>query len=219
MNKIKILIGEAILLYREGLINFLKDEPGISIIGEAADGVDLMQKYEIFKPDLVVTNISLPVVSGADAFKKLKDKYPFVKALFLSMFYDDSYEDYITRIGGMGLVGLDISQKELLIAVTEVYHGRQYFTQRYDELKIKEIIRKYNPNALVFKYDEDVELTIAERIVLEYIKYNLSTTEIAKKMGSTQEIVNIHRSDIMRKLDITNNSALTRFAVLYGVQN
>jgi DNA-binding NarL/FixJ family response regulator len=132
------------------------------------------------------------------------------------MFYDDSYEDYVTGIGGMGLVGFDISKRELLIAVNEVYHGRQYFTQRYDELKIKEIIRKYNPKALVFKYDEDVELSSPERIVLEYIKYNLSTSEIAEKMGSTKDIVNIHMSDIMRKFDLPNNSALTRFAVLYA---
>jgi DNA-binding NarL/FixJ family response regulator len=101
-----------------------------------------MQKYEIFKPDLVVTNISLPVLSGADAFKKLKDKYPSLKALFLSMFYDDSYEDYITRIGGMGLVGLDVSQKELLIAINEVYHGRQNFTHKYDTHR-SDIMRKF----------------------------------------------------------------------------
>ena len=132
MNNIKILIGEGISLYREGLINFLKDDPGISIVGEAADGVDLMQKYEILKPDLIVTNISLPGLSGAEAFRKLKAKYPLVKALFLSMFYDDSYEEYVTRIGGMGLVGFDISKKELLIAVTEISHGRPYFSHRYD---------------------------------------------------------------------------------------
>src|ERR1035437_4716736 len=127
MNNIKILVGDPYLIYRTGLIVSLNKQPGISVVGEASDGNDLMQKYELLNPDLIITDISLHALSGTDAFIKLKAKHPDIKALFLAMSYDDSYINYTIKIGGQGLVGKNITTDELLIAVWEIINGRNYF--------------------------------------------------------------------------------------------
>lgn len=216
MNNIKILVGDPYLIYRTGLIVSLNEQPGISVVGEASDGNDLMQKYELLNPDLIITDISLHALSGTDAFIKLKAKHPDIKALFLAMSYDDSYINYTIKIGGQGLVGKNITTDELLVAVREIISGKNYFGDMYDELKIKDIIKKYSNRTMVFKYNPDIELSPWERIVLRYINENLSLHEIAEKIGSTKEMVDTHKIDIMRKFDLKNTSALERFAVLYS---
>jgi len=144
MNKIRVLICDDNILYRSGINNFMKDEPGIIIVGEAENGYDLIKKYELLKPDLVITDITMPLLNGTEAVKKLRINYPGIKVIFLSILQGEMYIYYVIKVGARGLISKNIAKEDLVFAINEVYTGRNYFGHLYDEEKIKEIIEKYS---------------------------------------------------------------------------
>src|ERR1039458_463171 len=140
----RILLCDDHALIRSGIINHFINEPGYHVVGEADNGKDLIHKYELLKPDLIITDISMPLLSGTDAVKELKSKHPDIKVLFISVLQGEPYIYLILKIGGLGLIPKDILKGELLHAINEVYHGRYYFGPRYNKDDIKRILKKYS---------------------------------------------------------------------------
>jgi DNA-binding NarL/FixJ family response regulator len=121
MNKIRILICDDHALIRAGLISTLSNQPGIFIVGEAENGTEMITQYEKLKPDLVISDIEMPDMTGIQALKQLKSKYPLIKALFVSVYGGDGYIYSILKAGGLGLIDKSPAKGELLYAVNEVY--------------------------------------------------------------------------------------------------
>ena len=215
MNNIRILICDDHSLLRQGIIATLEKAPGIFIVGEAENGNELIEQYELLQPDLVITDISMPGLSGTDAVKELKSKYPDIKVLFVSMFLGEFYIYHIAKVGGLGLLDKSIIQGELLFAINEVYNGRYYFGPKYNEEQIKEILKRYDNKPDVIKFSIDKQLTEREDKILEYICEGFSSIEIAEKLCISSRTIESHRSDIMRKFELKNTLALIRFAILY----
>lgn len=215
MNNIRILVCDDHALLREGIIGILENEPGIFIIGEAENGNELIQEYELLKPDLVITDISMPGLSGIDAVKELKLKYPGIKVLFISMFYGEVSVYTTIKVGGLGLLDKNIIKGELLYAVNEVYNGRYYFGPNYNDQKIQEIIKKYNNEPVGIKFNPGKDLTEIETKILEHISEGLSSVEIAGKLCTSRRTIDTHRGNIMHKFELKNTLALVRFAFLY----
>lgn len=215
MNNIRILICDDHALLRSGIIGLLDNEPGIFVIGEAENGQDLIEKYELLKPDLVITDISMPGLSGTDAVKELKLKYPCIKVLFLSVLQGEIYIYYAVKVGGLGLVGKNIAKGELLFALNEVNNGRYYFGPNYNDQKIQEIIKKYNNEPVGIKFNPGKDLTEIETKILEHISEGLSSVEIAGKLCTSRRTIDTHRGNIMHKFELKNTLALVRFAFLY----
>lgn len=215
MNNIRILICDDHSLLRQGIIATLEKAPGIFIVGEAENGNELIEQYELLQPDLVITDISMPGLSGTDAVKELKSKYPDIKVLFVSMFLGEFYIYHIAKVGGLGLLDKSIIQGELLFAINEVYNGRYYFGPKYNEEQIKEILKRYDNKPDVIKFSIDKQLTEREDKILEYISEGFSSIEIAEKLCISSRTIESHRSDIMRKFELKNTLALIRFAILY----
>lgn len=215
MNDIRILICDDHALLRAGIIGILEKEPRIFIVGEAENGNDLIEKYELLKPDLVITDISMPGLSGTDAVKKLKQKYPHIKVLFISMLQGEHYIYWAIKVGGLGLIDKSVIRGELLFAINEVYSGRYYFGPNYSEKKVKEIINKYDKKPVGLQFNAGIEPTEIEVKILEYISEGLSSIEIAEKLHIGRRTIDTHRVDIMQKYELKNSLALIRFAVLY----
>jgi DNA-binding NarL/FixJ family response regulator len=215
MNNLRILICDDHALMRAGIIGILEKEPGLFVVGEAENGNELIEKYELLKPDLVLTDISMPGLSGTDAVKELKLNHPGIKVLFISILKGELYIYYTIKVGGLGLIDKNIIKGELFFAINEVYNGRYYFGPQYDDQKIKEIIKKYENQPVGFKFNSNVHLTETEDKILEYINDNLSSIEIAEKLGITKRTIDTHRINIMKKFDLKNTLALIKFAILY----
>ena len=215
MKNIRILICDDHALFRSGIISLLENEPGIYFIGEAEDGFDLISKYETLKPDLILVDISMPRLSGIDAVKKLKLKYPDVTVLFLSMLKDDLYIYLTVKVGGLGFICKDVAKGELLLAINEVFKGRYYFGPFYNETKIKEIIKRYDNQPIGIKINTNIKLSKIEERILELISEGLSSLEIAEKLSLSKRTIDTHRSQITHKFRMKNNVALIKFAVLY----
>ena len=215
MNNIRILICDDHALLRSGIIGHLQNAPGIFVIGEAENGNDLIEKYELLKPDLVIADISMPGLSGTDAVKELKLKYPTIKVLFLSIFQGEHYIYYTAKVGGLGLVGKNIAKGELLFAINEVYNGRYYYGPQYDEEKIKEILKKYDNQPVGIKFNENIKLTETEEKILEHISDGFTSFEIAGKLSLSKRTIDDYRINIMQKYKVKNHMSLMKFAILY----
>jgi DNA-binding NarL/FixJ family response regulator len=165
----RILICDDHAIVRSGINNHFINEPGYFIVGEAENGHDLIQKYELLNPDLIITDISMPRLSGTDAIKELKSKHPKIKVLFISVLQGEPYIYLILKVGGLGLIPKDILKGELLHAINEVYHGRYYFGPRYNEDEIKRILKKYSNEPVGIDINPDIKLTAIEEKILEHI--------------------------------------------------
>jgi DNA-binding NarL/FixJ family response regulator len=176
----------------------------------------MLDKFNLLKPDILITDISMPVLSGTDAVKKLKVVYPESKVLFLSMLYSEQYVYYTLKIGGNGLIDKNIVKGELLYAIKTIYHGKNYFGPLYDEAKLKELITKYefrNPHTKDKPHDD---LTVTEEKILFFISQCFSSAEIAEKLCVSKRTVDYHRMAIMNKLKLPSFPALVRYAVVYS---
>src|ERR1035437_1521752 len=178
----RILLCDDHALIRSGIKKHFIDEPRYFVVGEAENGHDLIQKYELLKPELIITDISMPLLSGTDAVKELKSKHPGIKVLFISVLQGEPYIYITIKVGGLGLIAKDILKGELLHAINEVYHGRYYFGPNYDEDEIKRILQKYKNEPLPIYFTPEIKLTIIEEKILEHISNGLTTAEIAQKL-------------------------------------
>ncbi len=120
---IRVLIADDHQLFRSGIVSLLKDAHEIIIAGEAEDGEELYQKYFELLPDMVLSDISMPLVSGIEAFHKIKQTDESAKVLFLSMYDSEEFIYYTLKVGGLGLVGKNIIQDELENAIRTVNNG------------------------------------------------------------------------------------------------
>ena len=215
IKNIRILICDDHALVRSGIIKLLEEERWIYIVGEAENGEDMIQKYVSLRPDLILADISMPVMSGIDAVKRIKQKYRDAIILFLSMLFDEQYVYCAIKVGALGLLSKNVSKDELLYALREVTSGRKYFGPLFNDKKILEIIKKYDSNTIISLDTAGVKMTSREEEVLKYVSEGLMSEEIGEKMNMGKRNVDKVRIEIMQKFDLKSLPALISFAIHY----
>jgi DNA-binding NarL/FixJ family response regulator len=211
MRIIKLIIADDHNILRQGLVGILKNYEDICIVAEAEDGNSLIRKYEMFKPDVVLTDIEMPELSGLAAAIEIIEKHPEAKILFLSMHYSDEYIIRIDEIGGMGLVSKEIIKDELVTAIRTVAEGNQYFMGKSPSelLHIKEQYNKLQ------KEENKATLTKREKEVLKFISEGLTSDQIGDKLHVGKRTIDFARTQIMRKLKIDSSHQL----LIYAIEN
>jgi two-component system, NarL family, response regulator NreC len=212
---IRVLLCDDHTLFRTGIVSILRDEPGIFVVGEAVDGYDLIKKYELLIPDVVIADISMPGLSGTDAIKELKSKYPNIRVLFLTMLTGEQYIYYAIKVGGLGLLNKTVEKGELVFAINEVYRERNYFGPLYNEEKINYILKKYENLPISIEKNIQGELTETEDRILVLISEGLTSLEIAEMIHLSKKTIDSYRIKLMKKFDLPNSSSLMRFALKY----
>ena len=160
-KKIRLLFVDDHNLFRKGLINLLDNVENMCVVGEASNGYEMIEQYRLLKPDVVVSDISMPELSGTDAADMILDIDKNAKILFLSMF-NKKEDDVLMALNarGFGLIGKDISQEELVLAINTVYSGQRYFGPKYDDQKLDELLEKYRATQ---KKDDDIKGELTSR--------------------------------------------------------
>jgi len=213
MNKIKVLLAEDHTIVRQGLCALLEGEAGLEVIGEAEDGREAIQKVERLHPDVVVMDISMPALNGLEATRQIKERFPEVKVLILTMHANEEYVFQILRAGASGYVVKQAAVTELISAIQAVSQGDSYLSPAISKKVIEEYIRK--AEAMVENsYDR---LTDREREVLQLIAEGHSNREIAALLHLNVKTVENHRASLMDKLHIHSTAELTRYAIHKGV--
>lgn len=208
MDKIKIILVDDHQMFRDGVKSVLNDEKNIDIIGEVGTGGDLYELLKLQKPDLIITDISLPGISGVEIAKYISENYPEIKILILSM---HSNEEFIIRalsVGANGYLPKDTSMNELLDAINTIYMGENYFNKDISNTILKSIINKSKDEKGNGKC-----LTKREKEVIALVVEGLSNKEIAEKLFISVRTVDSHKNNIMQKLNLKSSVELVKYAI------
>ena len=209
---IRVLVADDHKLFRSGIIRLLQDHPNIYILGEAENGTDLVFKYFEVNPDIILTDIAMPQMSGLEAVSKIKEKDPDVKALFLSMYDTDEYIYKVLKSGGLGLINKNI----MVYALEKVYEGGKYFRGKWDEQKLEQLIKEFDSNDNVEQGTRELEeITHIEEQILRCINQGMNSKDISEKLKTSKKSVDYYRSGLMKKFSLKTRSDLIRFAYQY----
>ncbi|HUX60503.1 MAG TPA: response regulator transcription factor [Ignavibacteriaceae bacterium] len=215
MPKIKLLIVDDHLLIRIGVINLLKKNSNISIVGEAESGHEAISMFEKLKPNVVLMDISMPDISGIEATKRIKAKYPLANILILTIFENEDYVFNAIRNGASGVLHKNIGKKELVEAILTVAEGKKYFGQGLTQLLIENLMNKHeeeiNP-----RLKEKTFLTQREIQILCSIAEGLSAESIGERLNISTRTVETHKTNMMQKLNINTTAALALYAFESG---
>lgn len=209
---IRVLVAEDHSIVRDGIISLIENIPGLYVVGEASNGKDLVEKYSALIPDVVISDISMPGMTGIEAVLEIRKKFPDVRALFLSIHEGEEFVFHVLKAGGKGLLSKNIIKGELIYAIKVVAKGGKYFGSGYSEEKLQEILEMNTPADPVIVF-QDTDLSRRELEVLRLVCDGYSSHEIAETLEIGKKTVDTHRSSIMKKLGVENTSQLIKFAI------
>ena len=207
-KKITVLVCDDHALFREGVKTILSSQPDIEVVGEAADGQEAVEEAIRLNPHVVLMDISMPVLKGFDAVRRIRKARPDAKILILTV-YDD--EDLVARCldaGAAGYVLKDSPPLQLVYAIQTVSRGQQYMSPRV----LTGVVRQYIAQPADFKGGYEL-LSDREREILVLLAEGQSLKDIASRLTLSVKTVDAHKYNLMRKLDLHDRSELIRYAI------
>ena len=212
-NTIKILVVDDHILYREGLRSVLANQSDIEIIGEATNINAAISKIKELTPDVVLLDISPPVMRGIDHIKQIKKINPEIKILTITLQEGESFFFDILRAGSSGYYVKGGSYSELISAIHTVYEGHVFLYHSIANKLLKHYLELQNTGVDSGNYSN---LTEREKEILILLAEDHSNREIAQMLNLSPATVQTHRAKIMSKLKLHSRSELTKYAISRG---
>jgi len=197
----------------DGLLRILSELEGISVIGQALNGKEALEKIPTLRPDLVLMDLDMPVMNGLDAATQLLKTLPDLKIVILTMHREESLVKKMMEIGVQGFFIKNTDQEELLLGIRQVLKGKKYF--HYEALTPLVQSTPLAPNTL--ELNRLSQLSEREREVLLGIARGLTSQQIGEELFISTRTVETHRKNIHAKLEIKNLAGLIRFAIKAGL--
>jgi two-component system, NarL family, invasion response regulator UvrY len=208
----KILIADDHAVVREGLKQILSGVPGAEEIDEAPDGQEVLRKIEIKEYDIVLLDISMPGKSGLEVLKEIKLLKPKIPVLMLSIYPEGQYATRVLKAGASGYLTKDSATDELVTAVEKVVNGGRYITPSLAEKLASDFSQEYDKRPHEYLSDREFE-------VFKMIAAAKSIKEIADKLFISVKTVSTYKARIYEKMNMSNNSELTQYAIDNGLLN
>ena len=213
VNMITILLADDHSIVRQGLRALLEVEPDFYIVGEAADGLEVTQLIEYLRPDVLVLDLMMPGLDGLEVTRRVNQRSPQTRIIILSMYGNEAYVVEVLRNGAAGYVLKKSTADELVRAVRAVVAGQRYLSPPLSE----QIIETYMQKADESTQDLYDLLTAREREVLYLVAEGHTNAEIAAQLFISSRTVEMHRANLMRKLDLRSQADLIRYALRRGI--
>jgi DNA-binding NarL/FixJ family response regulator len=211
MDKITILLVDDHKLIRESWSFILNSDPRFKVVGETSNAEEAVEIARDKKPSIVLMDINMSPVNGFEATKLVRKYSPGAKIIGISMHSMPAYARRMLQMGAMGYVTKNSSKDELLTAITEVNSGKKYVCE-----EVKNILAQQELVEEGVHPDMNV-LSRREIDVVQLIKEGLSSKEIAVKLDITLKTVEVHRYNILKKLNLKNTAALVNFINAQGL--
>jgi len=211
MGTYRIVVADDHALFRQGLKGILKGGADLEVIGEAADGLELLKllKVDQLDPHLVILDISMPNLRGIEAIREIKTLYPNVKILIVTMHKDKEYLYQALAAGADGYFLKRDADAELFAAIDKIRKGTIYVTPHLSD-RLEDDWKQIRGG-----FGKPI-LTIREREVLKLIAEGKSNKEIAEVLFISVHTVERHRANIMAKLNMKKTAELVKYAIQKG---
>jgi DNA-binding NarL/FixJ family response regulator len=214
MEKHKVIIAEDHTILREGLRALLSSEPDLQIVAEAGNGREAVQIANLYKPKLVLIDITMPLTNGTEAIRWIKHRYPEMKVIVLTVHKTEEYIRAALEAGADGYVLKDDPSTELLHAIRNVLKDRKYLSPGISNRVVTGYLAGSTHSSSVGGL---ADLTNREREILKLIAEGKKNKEIAAYLSVSLKTVEKHRSNLMKKLDLHSGPALTAYAFENGL--
>lgn len=207
MKKIRVLVCDDHILFREGVKSVLSAEPDIQVVGEAGDGAEAVTKASQLHPDVALVDISMPVLRGYEVVRQIRKNDPSIHCLMLTVYDDEELVARCLNAGALSYVVKDAPPGQLIYAVRCAARGERYLSPK----ALKGIVGQHaKAERATTRYDL---LSDRERQILVMLAEGNSLKEVATKLKLSVKTVDVHRYNIMRKLDLHDRAQLIHFAI------
>lgn len=210
----RILLADDHGIVRRGLKSLLESQPGLEVVGEAADGLEALRFCGELSPDLLIIDISMPLMNGIEVASRVQKLEPAPAVIILSMHADESYIMRALGAGARGYLVKDATDEDLLPAVRAVAAGKPFFSPTVAAVLMEDYVRQLRARGLSDSYDL---LTDREREILQLLAEGRSNKEVASLLDVGLSTVETHRANLMQKLNLHNTAEIVLYAVRKGI--
>jgi DNA-binding NarL/FixJ family response regulator len=210
VSRPRVLLADDHMLVIDGLRRIL--EPECEVVGVVEDGRSLLEAAVRLKPDIILLDISMPLLNGVEAARKLRKTVPDSKLIFVTMHADATYVTGAFRAGASGYVLKRCASMELVSAIQEVLKGRTYITPL-----VKKDILGDTPGSPLWPGEASGELTERQREIVQLVAEGHPVKEIARILHISAKTVAFHKSNVMRRLGLRSTAELTKYALEHGL--
>jgi two-component system, NarL family, response regulator len=201
-STIRLLAADDHPLIRAGLVSFLATEPGLEVVAEAGNGEEALEKYRELRPDMVLMDLSMPVMDGLAATRAILEEFPDARVVVLTTYGGDEDIHRALDAGAMGYLVKDMVADEVLNVIRTVHAGRRGIPQ-----PIAAKLAEHTPR---------IPLTPRETEVLSLVANGLSNAEVAGRIGRTEGTVKVHLKNILQKLGANDRTEAVTTALRRG---
>ncbi|MBO9731089.1 MAG: response regulator transcription factor [Chitinophaga sp.] len=216
MAHIKVAIADDHKIFRSGVINTLTPYENISFVFEADDGLHLLQIMETQQPDVILMDLKMPNMDGIEATIKVKEKYPDVKIIILTMYEDDNFIVHLVENGANAYLLKNAEPEEIYEAICTTFDKGFYFNENVNLALLKKVLHK---NKQQFKptLKNEIQLNDREQEVLKLICNELTTQEISEQIFLSPRTVEGIRQKLLEKINVKNSVGLVLYAFRNGL--
>ena len=210
MKSARLLLADDHTLMLQGIRRILEQD--FELAGTVSDGRSLVAAAQELRPDVILLDISMPLLNGIDAARQIRHLVPETKMVFLTMHKDRDYVTEAFRAGASGYILKWSAEEELTAAIRQVLTGRKYLTPLLPQSWVD-----VQPRQLSSMQADCRDLSAREREVLQLLAEGMSAKQIAAALNVSNKTVEFHKYRIMRKLGIHTIAQLTKYAVEHGL--
>jgi two-component system response regulator NreC len=214
MKKVRLLIADDHKIFRQGIIKLLEEEPDLQVVGEAADGREVVKKATDLKPDVILMDIAMANLNGLEATKQIKKVLPESKIIMLTMHKNEEYVLQSFQAGASGYILKEGAVEELVSAIRSIHADKSFLSPTVSKTLVDAYLRKMETGKTETPFDL---LTDREREVLQLIAEGFTNREVAKQLYISVKTVEAHRAHIMQKLNIHDIAKLVKYAIQKGL--
>lgn len=214
VKQIRILLADDHNVMRRGLRLLLETQPEFLVVGEAADGHAAVEQAKAANPDVVVLDIAMPHLNGADAAQRIVEALPNTAIVILSMHSDEGYVLRALKAGAKGYLVKDSAEGDLIEAIKAVSEGKAFFSPEISKMLAEDYVRDIRARGVEDSYGL---LTAREREVLQLLAEGKSNKDIASMLNLSLFTVETHRRNLQEKLNLHSLAELILYAVRKGL--
>jgi two-component system, NarL family, response regulator NreC len=210
MKHVRVLIADDHGIVRKGIRLFLEQKSELEVVGEAADGREAVRLAGETNPDVIIMDISMPILNGMEATAQIVKRNPEIAVIVLSMHSDESYLIRTLMAGAKGYLLKDTAETDMMRAIETVSQGKPFFSPSIAQTLLDEYVRQLQQKGLQDSYDL---LTDREKEVLQLLAEGKSNKEVANLLNISIYTVETHRTNLMQKLNLHNTAEIVLYAV------